>query len=155
MRLYRIAKSTYAQDLSGTGAGLYGGRWNPKGLNMVYSAGSIALASLEYLAHNFHLIPTLESSLSIIEIPDDAPIIELQKELLPKGWDTKLGSYHNTQNLGKEFLSEGKAYVLKVPSVIVPMEYNYLLNPLHSVHKHAKIIEMIIPFKLDSRLVGQ
>ena len=72
MLLYRISKSIYADDLSGTGAGFYGGRWNPKGFQMVYTAGSTSLAILEFLAHNFQLMPQLELTLATIDIQKEA-----------------------------------------------------------------------------------
>ncbi len=154
MLIYRISKSEFANDLSGTGAGLYGGRWNPKGFNMVYGAESISLASLEYLAHNFHLISTMEITLSIIAVPDDSTIMELKQTDLPENWNTKISSFHTTQEMGVRFLQQSKSYLLKVPSAIIPLEFNLLLNPSHELHSKTKIIDQITPFKLDARLLG-
>lgn len=155
MELYRIAKSVYAHDLSGTGAGLYGGRWNPAGLNMVYTAGSISLASLEYLAHNFHLIASQSMTLSILQTPEGAPIQEVSIKDLPKDWNSKLQDSKATQQIGVDFLRQSDYYLLKVPSVIVPLEFNYLLNPMHLLHGQTTIIDKIESFELDRRLLGR
>lgn len=155
MLVYRISRSEFANDLSGTGAGLYGGRWNPKGLNMVYSAASISLASLEFLAHNFHLIYSMEVTLSIIQISDDASVLELSQDQLPPNWNNKISNLQPTQEIGADFLLKTRKYLLRVPSIIIPREYNVLLNPVHHLHSQTKIIEQINPFKLDSRLLGK
>lgn len=151
MLLYRISKATYSDDISGTGAGLFGGRWNPKGLNMVYTAGSISLATLEYLAHNIHLLATAEISLSIISIPHHASVRELNSDKLPAQWNSKM-NLKQSQEIGAEFLKESKSYILKVPSVIVPQEFNYLLNPNHAEHEQTKVVDKISPFEIDQRL---
>lgn len=151
MKLYRISKSIYSDDLSGAGAGLFGGRWNPKGLNMLYTAGSISLATLEYLAHNIHLLNTSEICLSIIELPESASIREWKISDLPEHWNSRL-NLRQCQEMGAQFLQEKKAYAMKVPSVIVPQEFNFLLNPNHPEHQKTKIIDKIAPFKIDERL---
>lgn len=152
MRIYRIAKSEYADDLSGVGAQLYGGRWNPKGFPMVYTACSISLAILEYMAHNFHLMPSLELALVTIEIDKKALIEEIGTETLPKRWSHPSQDQKFTQGLGAEFIKSKRAYALKVPSAIVPQEYNLLLNPHSDIHIKTKIIETISPFQVDQRL---
>ncbi len=153
MFVYRISKKVHINDLSGIGAGLHGGRWNPKGINMVYTASSVALASLEYLVHNYHLLSTAKVCLVKIEIPSNFPLQEISKNELPKNWNLQLHSNQSTQAIGKEFYTSGKNYILKVPSAVVPAEFNFLLNPLHANHKKTKIIEVIDPFVFDQRLL--
>ncbi len=153
MFVYRISKEEYINDLSGIGAGLHGGRWNPKGLNMVYTSGSIALASLEYLVHNYHLLSTTTVCLAKIAIGMPKKIIEYQPDELPKDWNVQMNSLMKTQNMGKKFLQEQNSYVLKVPSAVVPGEFNYLLNPTHLHHANTNIVEIIDPFVFDQRLL--
>jgi len=154
MKVYRISKSNFADDLNGTGAALYGGRWNPKGFAMLYTAGSISLAVLEYMAHNFHLMPSLQLTLSIISMSTDSSMEVIKAEDLPPRWNKPLNSLQFTQGLGAEFLKAKRAYALKVPSAIIPNEFNILLNPQHESHQDSQIIEKITPFRLDERLFG-
>ena len=154
MHVYRISKKVHINDLSGIGAGLYGGRWNPRGLNMVYTSSSIALASLEFMVHNFHILSTALVCLAKIEIDNTSSICEYKKEKLPEDWNLQLSQQYITQGLGKEFLLEGSKYILKVPSAVVPGEFNLLLNPLHKHHAHTKVVEIIDPFVFDQRLLN-
>lgn len=154
MFVYRISRRLYANDLSGTGAGLYGGRWNPKGVALLYTAGSISLTCLEYLAHNFHLFDAEDTCLSKIYIPTPASIEELNPDDLPGDWQEKSYVPASTQQFGADFFHAGRSHILKVPSAIVPQEFNYLLNPLHPDHQNTIIQEQIHPFELDARLFG-
>ena len=140
MFVYRISKKTRINDLSGIGAGLYGGRWNPKGINMVYTSSGTALACLEYMVHNFHLLSTAEICLAKIKIGTPSPILEYQAKELPVDWNLQLRQQYTTQNIGKKFYLKGTEYILKVPSAIVLGEFNMLLNPLHPHHARTKII---------------
>ncbi len=153
MFVYRISKKFYCNDLSGIGGGLYGGRWNPRGINMVYTASSIALASLEFLVHNYHLLSTAEICLVKIEVASPLSIVEYPINELPKDWNLQLNHQYATQNIGKAFCLKGDKYMLKVPSAIVPDEFNLLLNPLHTHHTLTKVVEVIDPFVFDQRLI--
>lgn len=151
MICYRIASTKYAKDLSGTGAALFGGRWNPEGLPMVYTAMSRSLAILEYLAHNIHLMASAKISLVTIEISEDAAMdnVAIADQMQ---YNEILTDMHLSQSIGKAFILNQQYYALRVPSVIVPNEFNLLLNPNHPLHQDTKIIELIDDFKLDSRL---
>ncbi|MGW8122042.1 RES family NAD+ phosphorylase [Roseivirga echinicomitans] len=152
MLVYRISKRAYANDLSGTGAGLYGGRWNPKGVNLVYTAASTSLACLEYLVHNIHLMGMNELCLSELQISDDSSIEVLPLNDLPPDWQSKAYTPLSTQKIGLDFFQRAEAYLLKVPSAIVSNEFNYLLNPLHPDHKQTSVHQQITPFTIDERL---
>ncbi len=153
MIVYRISRRIYSKDLSGVGAGLYGGRWNPPGINLLYTAGSISLCYLEYLAHNIHLLINQEVCLIKIEVNDPVPILEPDFHSLPHDWDEKSYTPQSTMKYGSELVIENKHYLLKVPSAIVPQEFNYLLNPNHEEHSQTKVIEIIDPFKIDARML--
>lgn len=152
MIVYRISSSIYSKDLSGVGAGLYGGRWNPVGINLLYTAGSISLTCMEYLVHNMHILKTKPISLSKIKIPDTSSTGTVRKSSLPDDWNEKSYLPMSTQKIGLEFFKSNKHHILKVPSAIVPEEFNYLFNPMHPNHRKIKIIEQIEPFDLDERL---
>jgi RES domain-containing protein len=154
MLVYRISKRAHIEDLSGIGAGLYGGRWNPKGINMLYTSSSIALASLEYLVHNYHLLSTAEVCLVKIEIGMPTPLEEVSAAELPDGWNLQLNLQYATQNIGKSFYLSAKSYILKVPSAVVSGEYNLLLNPGHHHHAHTTVVEVKAPFVFDKRILN-
>ena len=154
MIVFRISKKAHIEDLSGIGAGLYGGRWNPKGINLVYTSSSIALATLEYLVHNYHLLSTAEICLAKIKIGTPKPILELKTKELPLDWNLPLKILQATQQFGKDFYLQRKDYIMKVPSAVVPQEFNLLLNPLHGHHSRTKVVEIIDPFVFDQRLLN-
>ncbi len=153
MLVYRLCRRQYTRDFSGAGAGLYGGRWNPEGVRLLYTAGSISLACLEYLAHNFHVLGGQDICLAKIRIPGSS-VKELAVSELPAGWNEKNYIPAATQKTGADFVRNARHYALKVPSVIVPDEHNFLLNPLHPLHSQTVIEAILDPFVLDSRLLG-
>ncbi|MBV6645116.1 MAG: RES family NAD+ phosphorylase [Cyclobacteriaceae bacterium] len=147
MILYRIASKIYARDLSGTGALLYGGRWNPKGKVMLYTSQSFALAALETIVN---LSPSKigQRQLYCVEIdfPDQLPITSI--DALPEQWN----AYPYTPEtvlLGAGFIEEN-GLCLMAPNAIVPSEYNYLLNPNHPDYDQIRIKD-VRPFILDNR----
>ncbi len=114
---------------SGEGARLHGGRWNSKGTTMVYTAGSIALASIEMIV-NLPGPMLLEEFFRIpVHIPPNL-IRDLPLHKLPSDWNSRPVS-PSIRAIGDRWVKEKKSVVLKVPSVVVPEEYNYLLNPTH------------------------
>lgn len=155
MLAYRISKREYIRDLDGIGAGIFGARWNPKGMNMLYTSGSISLASLEYLVHNYHLLSRKDVALAEIEINAIDLIDELNEKDLPRDWNENTYTPQSTQQIGALFLNKEKYYVLKVPSAIVPMEFNYLLNPFHDAHSSTVIRRVLDPFEIDDRLFSK
>jgi RES domain-containing protein len=150
MILYRIAKCNYAGDLTGTGARLYGGRWNSVGKPMVYLASSRALAVLEVLVH---LSPTMFPGgfcIAEIEVPDDS-IQSISINELPVNWQD-ISPPMALKKVGDSFLKQQSKLLMKVPSAIVAEEYNYLLNPLHPDILKVKLLKQL-PFNFDERLV--
>lgn len=150
MTLYRIAKCIYVNDLSGAGARLYGGRWNSVGQSMVYLASSSALAVLEVLVH---LSPTIfpgDFCLAEFEAPDN-DILNIDINSLPETWQDP-SPPNALKQLGNEFLKQQKHLLMKVPSVIVSNDFNYLLNPLHPQASKVKLVSQQ-SFSFDKRLV--
>jgi len=149
MLLYRIGKTKFANDLSGEGSRLYGGRWNQPGTSCVYCAQSRALALLEYTVNvNIEDIPR---ALSITEIEIlNIQIKEFNISELPGNWDG-IPSPSSTKDFGTKFLNEGEFGVFKIPSAIIPQEYNYLLNPLHADRGKFKILS-VQDFIFDTRI---
>jgi RES domain-containing protein len=148
MIVYRICNSLYNDDLSGTGAKLFGGRWNSKGFAMLYVAENISLTVLEMLVHNQFKDFAIELSLLKISVPDTAEVKEVKLNKLKKEW---IEDYSYTKFIGNEFIKSTNNLLLKVPSAVVNEEHNFLINPLHADFKKVKIIE-VKPFSTDKRL---
>lgn len=137
MIVYRIGKTKYARDLTGEGARLYGGRWNNKMVSCIYTSESRSLALLEYTANvNIDNVP---SALSIthIEIPEEEIFIVKERDLPGKWQQSPAPS--TTKEFGSALLLSANHAIIKIPSVIIPQEYNYILNPLDAVSRKFKI----------------
>jgi len=150
MHVYRLAKREYSA-LDGEGARLYGGRWNSAGHAMVYTAGSQSLALLELLVHTeLDMMPN-NMVLMTVNIPDDITIETLKP--LPRGW-RRLPAPAGCHRAGDEWLRSGRTAILAVPSVVVPEEHNYLINPQHPQSGLIKVVKRE-PFAFDPRLFNQ
>lgn len=131
---WRIATttSTYvAEDLSGAGAEKTGGRWNRVGKRMVYTASSIALAVLETIVHTGATLP-FNRYLVEVSIPDDVwdGRETIDQASAPVGWDA-CPTGMPSLDYGDDWLASRRSAILLVPSVVVPEEFNILLNPTH------------------------
>lgn len=153
MRVFRIEREKYlATTLSGIGASMVKGfRWNSVNTRLVYTAESRALATLEVSVHLdlSEDLPTDRNYVEI-EIPDDLLIQEVSLKDLPKNWDSK-PPIQITQIIGDSFVNAKGAAVLKVPSCIVPQEYNYLINPNHEDARRIKVVSKT-KMSFDTRL---
>jgi RES domain-containing protein len=150
MEVFRISKTNYIDDLSGTGARLAGGRWNSKGDAVVYTSSSRALAALETLVH---LPPSLlppHLSLAVIFIPDDSWIIVDECDL-PNGW-SELRPIPELATITRDWIFREKSLVLRVPSAVIAGEYNFLLNPNHPTFGEVRM-QSVEPFHFDPRLL--
>lgn len=154
MQVFRIEREKYlGQTLSGKGASLSTAcRWNSQNSLMVYTAESRALSLLEISVH-LDLKNELPQDRYIvkIEIPDNVNFQVLNIEQLPKNWNAKPPSLI-TQYIGDDFIKKGDAGVLRVPSAIIPQEYNFLINPLHPEANRINVISKT-PLHFDERLI--
>jgi len=115
---------------SGIGAAMHGGRWNTKGHHMVYASQSRALATLEISVHLKNTAALQAYSVCQILIPEGY-CEEVTEADLPVGWDELVVNPLVAQSWGNAWLALGVTPVVKVPSVVLPTEWNYLLNPEH------------------------
>ena len=140
MELFRITQQKYAEDLSGNGARLFGGRWNSEGLFAVYTSSSRSLALLETLAHTpAKMMQERIYILVILSVPEAVKLEEIDREKLTAGWDAP-DTRPLTKKLGDQFLRSKSGLLLSVPSVLMPEENNYILNPLHPQIKKVKLV---------------
>ena len=139
MIVYRVGKTKHANDLSGEGAKINGGRWNHKNQPCVYTSESRALSLLEYTVNvNIEEIPRA-LSITTIEI-SDSEILKLNMALLPGDWKNVPAS-SSTKDFGTQLLKKSEKSVIKIPSSILEEEFNYILNPLHK-NNAFKILEI-------------
>ncbi len=140
MELYRITQENYAEDISGNGSRLFGGRWNSEDNYALYASSTRALALLETLAHTpAKMLRSKVYILISLFVPGGAGIQKIPVDKLLKGWDTTDTPFY-TRRIGDEFLYANKKLILEVPSVVVPEEMNFMLNPLHEGMKKVKIV---------------
>ncbi len=137
MLVYRVGRTKHAYDLSAQGAKINGGRWNHKSVPCLYTSSSRALSLLEYTVNvNVNEIPRA-LSITTIEIPD-SEILIINEDSLPGNWKNAPAPT-STQDFGSNLLqSLGKA-VFRIPSSVIPEEFNYILNPLHINSRDFKI----------------
>ncbi len=151
MIVYRIAKHKHARDLSGNGAAAVGGRWNPKGMHVLYTSESRSLAALEFLVHITPDIIAFKIDMLTLEFDVSAGIYEVSIKSLPKGWDKSVLSpalYRYTV----DWLKSPDNFIMKVPSSLIHEENNYILNPLHADMANVKVID-IAEFHTVSRFL--
>ncbi|MEW6612437.1 MAG: RES family NAD+ phosphorylase [Pseudomonadota bacterium] len=149
--VWRLSKRKHiATALTGIGAREAGGRWNAEGTALVYTSASLALAALELFVHLPRAFAKLDFVSFRIEIPGGIPVESLTPERLPPNWRQQPPP-DSTQTLGTRWAAAGTSAVLQVPSVLVPSESNYLLNPAHPDFRRLVIADPE-SFTFDPRL---
>ncbi len=150
MIVYRITKKEHSA-LDGVG-GLYGpGRWHKKGNLVIYTSEHASLAAWEKIVHvtSFENLP--ENLLLVkIELPDGIEIQSVPEKVLVKGWN-HFPFARETVDFGTSFLQKKEHLALKVPTVIIPDEFNIILNPLHPNIRDCKVVSTV-PFVFDQRV---
>jgi RES domain-containing protein len=150
MRLWRITGRGRTR-LDGSGARRTGGRWNSKGVAVVYTSGTLALAVIEKLVHLDPDVMPIGQVAIEIEMPD-ALVETFPRRRLPRYW-RHIPAPASTQRLGDTWVAAGRSAVLAVPSVLVPRELNYLINPQHRDARRIKVVARRA-FSFDPRLFG-
>jgi len=147
---YRLIKSKYAGNpLDPDGAKRYGGRWNSKGVVMVYASDSIALAALEKLVH-LHQTDILSAfTLCTLTLPK-TQVMVLDTKVLPSDW-RKDPISESTMAIGDEWMRSLKSLGLWVPSTIIPEQSNLLVNPDHPDFPEVVKKLKMAPFSFDPR----
>jgi RES domain-containing protein len=148
---WRITTAEFVERaLSGEGAERYGGRWNPRGLALVYASSSLSLAILELLVQTGAQVVPGELRSIRIDIPRHVKIRDLPPEELPDNW-RDYPAPASLQMIGREWIETRSSAVLSVPSAVVPEERNYLLNPAHSGFTRVSV-PSVSEIDLDLRL---
>lgn len=151
VEIWRITAPEYVDSAySGEGARLWGGRFNSPGRRVVYASGSLALATLEVLA-GANDRRRLRGYLAVRATFDEQHLEITSASALPAGWDARPYTAAS-QSVGDAWLAEGRSLALRVPSVVVPSEWNVLLNPDHPAFDGVAVAPpTVAPF--DARLL--
>ena len=148
-RAWRLVRKKFAKTaFDGEGAAKFGGRWNSPGTRIVYASETLSLAALETLVHLNPLVP-----IRYVCFPvdfDDCLVEKLPAKKLPRDWKTQPPG-PSIKAIGDAWAREACSAVLQVPSVLVPIESNLLLNPLHPDFGKIKLGKPQ-PFAFDPRL---
>ncbi|WP_373546435.1 RES family NAD+ phosphorylase [Chamaesiphon sp.] len=151
MSLWRISKRKYVDTaFSGEGARRVGGRWNSRGQGMVYTSGTLSLAALEVFVHmEVEDVATMLAWIRV-DVPTEVNIEYLEMAQLPPNW-RNIPAPAVLAMMGDNWFRSGATAILAVPSVVIPLEFNYLINPSHP--DFVKLaVESPQPFELDPRL---
>ena len=151
---YRIFKSKYADAwFDAEGAYRFGGRWNSPGSRLLYTSASQSLALLEILVHIDHDRLVQKYSVATITFDDVLMTDVSDIAVLPTDWN-KPTVNPELQEIGDLWSRSRQSVVLKVPSVIVPAEANFLINAAHPDFG-ALMLGEAQPFLFDSRLIDR
>ena len=128
MEVFRISKADYANKLLSSGSA---NRWNKNGQNVIYTGSSRSLSTLELIVHRGSVVPKIEYKVMVISIADNDNLIkQILISDLPENW-RKMAAYPTLQQIGYEWYESQETLILKVPSAIIPYEYNYVINIEH------------------------
>lgn len=149
MELYRITLSKFAEELYAAG---YPGRWNSKGVPVIYCSWSRSLACLENLVHRSNMVLSNIFSVMLIEIDNSIGFSTLQSTELDNDWFlTNPESYRACQKIGDSWVKDNETCVLKVPSAVIQQEHNFIINPNHEDFQSVRLIS-VEDFSFDNRM---
>lgn len=151
MQGFRIARCAHIKDLTGEGARIHGGRWNPKGVSVVYASESRALATAEYLVHLPLALAPQDLCIAVITLPDKVSSETIQVDDLPSDWRT-YPAPEQLSDLGGRWVREQRSLILRVPSVVVQGDFNLLINPAHPEMKRVRL-HSTARYEMDRRLL--
>jgi RES domain-containing protein len=137
LRVYRFVSTRFPDGLSCEGARRYGGRWNSKGVAVLYCATSESLAMLELRVHSPHPYPRARWRFAL-EVPEDA-LTSIEAEELPRGWN-QLPPGPASKRIGDAWVASNSTLGLLVPSVVASEEKNLVLNPSHPRFQEVRIL---------------
>ena len=146
-RLEALTRLQPAQAFNGEGGLHYALRWNSLGTRLVYTSSSAALACLETLVHMQTVREPEERWLFTVQVPDR--LVE-ELRLVPKGWDAEPAGLAS-RAAGDKWVAEQRSVALLVPSVVVPLEQNALVNPRHPQFR-LEWVKKPVRFRYDPRL---
>jgi RES domain-containing protein len=149
VHVWRIASAAHAA-FDGGGARRYGSRWTPRGIPAVFTSATLSLAALERFVHTDSDLEPANLVAIPVEIRDDLAIDAVETETLPADWRT-FPAPPALAEIGARWFRPSSTPILSVPSVVIPHERNFVLNPTH--REFARIVVgRSEPFSFDPRM---
>lgn len=150
MELFRISSEEHSTRLTASGSP---NRWNKKGEFVIYTGASRSLSTLELVVHRNSIKPDNIYKLMIISIPDSDQLVKtITTKSLPGNW-RQFEAYAKLQEIGSEWINSKETLLLKVPSAVIPQEYNYIINAEHPDFKKTVKLVRTESYFWDERLL--
>lgn len=150
MEVFRISSELYSSTLATSGSA---NRWNLKGQQVLYTGSSRSLSTLELIVHTGAVKPLINYKVMIISIADDDYLTkQIQLNDLPAHWRS-LAAYSALQTIGSDWYNARTSLILKVPSAVIPLEYNFIINTEHPDFPHNVSLVRSEDYFWDSRLL--
>jgi RES domain-containing protein len=149
VRVWRIASAAH-ETLDGEGARRYGSRWTPKGLPAIFASATLSLAALERFVNTDSDLEPADLVAISVDIATNIAIEPVGVADLPADWRT-YPAPSALATIGERWLRESRSSVLSVPSVIIPTELNFILNPAHEDFRKL-VVSPSEPFSFDPRM---
>jgi len=128
MEVFRIVQEIHSVSLNSSGSA---NRWNIRGQHVIYTGSSRSLSTLELIVHKSAVVPVLNYKVIVVSIADDDHFHrQIFLKELPKNWQS-MAAYSALQDIGSKWYASQESLVLKVPSAVIPYEYNYVINSEH------------------------
>lgn len=151
MEVFRISRKKHSKKITSSGAA---NRWNFKDQKVIYTGSTRSLSTLELIVHKNAIQPRIEYEVMIISIADnDSLYKQISSKDLPNNW-RKLEAYVELQKKGSEWYKNQESLILKVPSAVIPLEYNYIINIEHPDFKKNIVHFRNENYFWDTRLVA-
>jgi len=150
MEVFKIARDPYAHKLIASGRSH---RWNLDEQFIIYTASSRSLASIELIVNLNTISPTMRYKVMVISVADEERLFtQILQTRLPSSWRS-MSAYPQSQSIGSDWYQNKTSLILKVPSAIIPQEYNYLINTNHPDFKKEVTLVRTENYFWDERLI--
>jgi len=150
MEVFRISKEEFSKTLSSSGSA---NRWNLKGQLVIYTGCSRSLSSLELVVHKGVVKPSFVYKVMVISVADDDYLTkQIKINELPTNWRS-IAAYSAMQKMGSDWYNKRDSLLLKIPSAIIPLEFNYIINTEHPEFETKVSLVRTEDYFWDSRLL--
>lgn len=150
MEIFRLSVKKYSDKLQASGVA---NRWNRTGQYVLYSAGSRSLSTLELIVHKGAVNPSDNYKVMILSIPDDEKYFkDIKIKMLPDNW-RKMSGYSELQDIGSKWYNKNESLVMRIPSAVIPNEFNFVINAEHPDFKKKVKLVRTEDYFWDERLL--